>query len=75
MADMMKTGDHAVYGMNGICEIKAVEERDGAMFYRIVPDTDEGLTIFVPVTSVALRPPVSRSEADELLNNIPLRKR
>lgn len=68
---MLKKGDHAVYGMNGVCEITDIEERESGKFYRMVPENDKGLTIFLPVTTDRLRPPTDRKEAEELLNSIP----
>lgn len=68
---MLKKGDHAVYGMNGVCEITDIEERESGKFYRMVPENDRGLTIFLFVTTDRLRPPTDRKEAEDLLNSIP----
>ncbi len=75
---MYKEGDYVHYANSGLCKVEKVTTLDisGAdkdrLYYYLKPVDDWKSTIFVPVdTRVAMRPAMTRKEADDLIDSIP----
>ena len=75
---MFQPGDLIVYGSSGVGKVEAVEERDmGAgqkdrLYYTLSPVYSME-TIYTPVdTTVFMRPVITREQAEELVEQIPL---
>ena len=74
---MYPVGSLLVYGRNGVCRVREIAPRPGngaapeRLYYTLKPlYTTE--TIIIPVdTKVALRPVLTRGEAEELVRSIP----
>ncbi|MBR2832115.1 MAG: hypothetical protein IKE57_04215 [Oscillospiraceae bacterium] len=76
---MFHVGDLIVYGSTGVCLVSEIAHRNGAdggerLFYVLKP-LYQKCTISAPVDSdkVFMRPIISRSEADRLIDSIPHR--
>ena len=75
---MFHTGDLVVYGTTGVCQVEAVTAPDmgGAdrnkLYYQLKPLQQDGL-IYTPVDNpkVAIRPIITREEAEALIDLIP----
>lgn len=67
---MAEIGKKYVYRLNGVCTLLSEEVRDGEKYYKLIPDTDKGLTIFIPESNAVLREPMTSSEAKTLLDSI-----
>jgi len=75
---MFQPGDLVVYGTTGVCRVEAVSVPDmggtdrSKLYYQLNPLQQDGL-IYTPVDNpkVAIRPLISREEAEELIAQIP----
>ncbi len=75
---MYSVGQMIVYGASGVCRVEAVEPQKNApagmkdrLYYRLKPLYDQGV-VYTPVeTTVAMRPLLTRDEADALIRAIP----
>ncbi|MBU5435277.1 CarD family transcriptional regulator [Pseudoflavonifractor sp. MSJ-37] len=72
---MYPVGSLIVYGRNGVCRVRDVAPRpgdkDGRLYYTLEPIYTKE-TIIAPVdTKVALRPVLTREEAEALVRSIP----
>ena len=74
---MYNKGEYIIYGNNGVCRVQDFMESDvmgeGKLFYVLNPLSSRGSTIFCPVDNqkVFMRPVISRSEAEALIDGIP----
>lgn len=74
---MYKTGEYIVYGTSGVCRVEAVgappfETDEEKLYYTLAP-VGGTETIYVPVDSpVFTRPVISRAQAEELIQTIPM---
>lgn len=76
---MFKTGDIVIYGMQGICRIKGIEEKDfkGTKNEYLVlkPLKNEHSTYFVPINNECamskIRKPLSEIEINSLIDSMP----
>lgn len=76
---MFQKGDYIVYGSYGLCEVREVgkspvDPSDSRVYYALHPVySPEGSMIFTPVDNqnTVRRHPISRKEADLLLENAP----
>ncbi|QIB69435.1 transcriptional regulator [Aminipila butyrica] len=74
---MYKVGDLIIYGSQGVCRVEAIglPEIGGIdpskLYYTLSPVYSDG-KIFIPVdTSIYMRPIVSKSEAKQIIQEIP----
>lgn len=74
---MYEIGQLLVYGSSGVCRVEALEHPDFAppemkdrLYYRLKPVYEPG-RLYVPADTAALRPVVSRAEAEALLRALP----
>ncbi|MBR0411121.1 MAG: CarD family transcriptional regulator [Eubacterium sp.] len=74
---MYNKGEYIIYGNNGVCMVKDYMQSEsmgeGQVYYVLVPLSSRGSTIFSPVDNkkVFMRPVISKSEAEELIEGIP----
>ena len=74
---MYQTGEYIVYGTSGVCRVEAVgappfETDEEKLYYTLAP-VGGTETIYVPVDSpVFTRPVISRAQAEELIQTIPM---
>jgi CarD family transcriptional regulator len=74
---MFNKGEYIIYGNNGVCRVQDYMQSefmgDGQLFYVLNPLSSQGSTIFSPVDNqkVFMRPVITRSEAEELIEGIP----
>ena len=76
---MFSIGDYMIYGVNGVCLISDIcaspfDKKDTRMFYMLKPlGSTAGSVIYTPVDNVQvlMRPLMSRTEADLLVEQIP----
>lgn len=79
---MYNVGDQVVYGVHGVCEVKAIEERKvdhkKATYLVLEPVEQEGATYLVPAENPAamakLRPIITRQELDDMLSSAAVRE-
>jgi len=69
---MYNIGDFVIYRRN-VCRIKDHKEINNTKYYIIVPIDDPSLTITIPTDNKngLLRDPISKEEANKLINRIP----
>lgn len=69
---MYQIGTLVVYGSSGVCEVRAVEAREGGRFYYTLSPLFGTEVIYAPVdTKVYMRPVLSRDEAEGLVRHMP----
>lgn len=76
---MYKIGDVLIYGMTGPCKVAEIAakslpgEQEKQLYYRLVPLYQPQCTIHTPVNNqkVAIRPVISKEEAERLIDLIP----
>lgn len=79
---MYNVGDQVVYGIHGVCIVKAFEERKvdhkNASYLVLEPVEQEGATYLVPAGNPAamakLRPIITRQELDDMLRSDSVRE-
>ncbi len=74
---MFQQGEWIIYGSTGVCRVEGVgtpewaPAGEGKLYYRLAPAFDTGV-ILIPVDSpVFMRPILTRSQAQELIDRIP----
>ena len=69
---MFRPGELIVYGRTGVCRVVGIEEAEGRQYY-CLQQLYLNCTIRTPVdcNKVAMRPVLSRSEAESLIDRIP----
>lgn len=72
---MYKVGEYVIYKRD-LCIINNIIERNKKKYYKLSPIEDKSLTINVPVENKLnyLRYPISKKEAEKLIEKIPLIK-
>lgn len=76
---MFKKGEYIICGTNGICQVEDITTLDipgvdhKRMYYLLKPVFSSGSTVYKPTDSdtSALRPALSKEEADSLIESIP----
>ncbi|MBQ9118500.1 MAG: CarD family transcriptional regulator [Lachnospiraceae bacterium] len=71
---MYEKGEYVVYGQNGICQVQDITEMQmpGAehsrTYYVLIPETNNGNTIYIPVDNerLVIRRVLSKAEAERL---------
>ncbi len=67
---MLKIGEYAVYGINGVCRMIGTTERSGGTYYVFEPVSDESLKIYLPTDSASVRSPAGKEQAVRLIESI-----
>ena len=69
---MFDVGEYLVY-KNNVCKVKDIKDKEGIMYYKLVPIDDDSLKIEIPVENSdgILRKVISRKEVESLVKEIP----
>ncbi|MBE6155882.1 MAG: CarD family transcriptional regulator [Firmicutes bacterium] len=67
---MKAKGEYIVYRKE-VCIIKDIIEMNGEKYYALFPLGDESLLLKVPVSNQFLRSPISKAQAEILIDSIP----
>lgn len=76
---MFDIGEYIIYGSHGVCEVKEISKKTMSaligekLYYTLAPVYVKGSTIYSPVDNgkVAIRPVLTRDEAENLINEMP----
>lgn len=70
---MYQIGQYIVYGNTGVCRVEEIVEKPSLGLYYVLKPVYESGTIYTPAEhpKVFMRPVISRSEAEQLIDQIP----